>query len=76
VAIPAVLLSRRLLARLYYLEGFLRVCAWCKKINLNGDWVSLEEFFERKLETNTSHGICEACNERMKAEMNQRSAAA
>jgi hypothetical protein len=29
VAIPVMILSRRLVSRLHYLEGFLRVCSWC-----------------------------------------------
>lgn len=61
VAIPVVILTKRLVSRLYQLEGFLRVCAWCKKMDHDGEWIPLEEFFERKFETATSHGICPAC---------------
>ena len=76
VAIPVMILTRRLVSRLYYLEGFLRVCSWCRKLKLNGDWVPLEEFFERKFELDTSHGICPACSEQVKAKMNRHSVAA
>src|SRR6267378_5729202 len=38
VAIPVMILTRKLVSRLYYLEGFLRVCAWCKKVHYNGKW--------------------------------------
>lgn len=61
VAIPVMILTKRLVSRLYQLEGFLRICAWCRKIDYDGDWIPLEEFFERKFETATSHGICPAC---------------
>lgn len=43
-----IILTKRLVSRLYYLEGFLRICAWRKKLEHNGEWIPLEEFFERK----------------------------
>jgi hypothetical protein len=67
VAIPVMILTRRLVSRLYYLEGFLRVCAWCKKLDHNGEWIPLSEFFERKFQTETSHAICLTCRDDMKA---------
>lgn len=66
VAIPVMMLTRRLVSRLYYLEGFLRVCAWCKKLEHRGEWVPLEDFFARRFETQTTHGICIACADEMK----------
>lgn len=61
VAIPVIILTRRLVLRLHYLEGFLRICGWCRKLNAGNEWVPVEEFFERTLDTVTSHGICPAC---------------
>jgi len=75
VAIPAMILSKRLMSRLYYLEGFLRVCAWCKKLEHNGEWIPLEEFFERKFQTEASHGMCLACLDAVKAKMKKPQAA-
>ena len=69
VATPVLILTKRLVSRLYYLEGFLRVCAWCKKLEQDGEWISLEEFFERKFQTETSHGMCVACLDEMRAKM-------
>jgi hypothetical protein len=68
-AIPVMILTKRLVSRLYHLEGFLRVCAWCKKLAHNGEWIPLEEFFERKFETETSHGMCPACLAEEKAKI-------
>jgi hypothetical protein len=65
VGIPVMVLTKRLVSRLYYLEGFLRVCAWCKKLDYNGEWIPLAEFFERKFQTETSHAICAPCKEEM-----------
>jgi hypothetical protein len=75
VAVPMMVLTRRLVSRLYYLEGFLRVCAWCKKLEHNGEWIPVEEFFEHKFQTETSHGMCIACMDEVKAKMKKPHAA-
>ena len=56
--------TKRLLARLHYLEGFLRVCAWCRKIGHGEDWLPLEQYFAKGFAVETSHGICPACAEK------------
>ena len=61
VAVPVIVLTRRLVARLHYLEEFLRLCAWCRKLHLDNEWVPVEEFLQRKFDSRTSHGICPAC---------------
>ncbi len=53
--------TRRLLARMVELERFLHVCSWCRRIGSTGRWMSTEEFFDRRFNTKTSHGICEEC---------------
>jgi hypothetical protein len=55
------LITKRLVSRLRYLEEFLRVCAWCRKIHLEGNWVPLEEYMAKGLDMRTSHGICPSC---------------
>lgn len=61
VALPVMILSARLSKRLYYLESFLRICAWCRKIDMHGNWVSLEEYFSKTSDIEFSHGICQNC---------------
>lgn len=51
----------RLIARLHYLEGFLRVCAWCKKVDYESKWMPIEEFLGQRFQTEATHGICPAC---------------
>ncbi len=63
--------TKTLLARLYYLEGFLRVCAWCRKIGQDDTWVPVEQFFAKGFDVKTSHGICPACMEKVIAERDQ-----
>jgi hypothetical protein len=59
--------TRRLLLRVRQLEEFLRVCAWCHRIDFKGRWMPIEEFFQQGFDTPTTHGICPICLERNKA---------
>jgi hypothetical protein len=62
VAIPVIVITRRLIDHMHYLEEFVRVCAWCKKLNVRDQWVPMDEFLELKFDTATSHGICPVCH--------------
>lgn len=53
--------TNRMLKRLHYLEDFLRICGWCRKVCYNGKWLTLEEFFSSKFATQTTHGMCPEC---------------
>ena len=53
--------TRRILERVHYLEKFMRVCAWCRRINYQGEWMRLEEFMRQGFDTPTTHGICTEC---------------
>lgn len=56
--------TRRVLERIRYLEKFMRVCAWCRRIRHHGDWMQLEQFMQTGFDTPTTHGICPECSER------------
>lgn len=62
-----IIYTRRLMRRLFYLDGFLRLCAWCRKIGYEDEWITTEDYFSRGFATKTSHGICPAC----KAQLDQ-----
>lgn len=53
--------TRRILERISYLEKFMRVCAWCRRIDYKGEWMPLEEFMRQGFDTPTTHGICPDC---------------
>ena len=55
--------TKRLLKRLHYLENFLRICAWCRKVEHKGDWLEIERYFHSNFATRTTHGICPDCLE-------------
>jgi|SRR5450432_832297 len=42
-----IVFTKRLMRRLFYLDGFLRVCAWCRKIGHEDEWTTLEDYFSR-----------------------------
>ena len=48
-----------------YLESFLHVCAWCRKIEHNDRWLSLEAHFAQKTGGQVSHGICPECSDKL-----------
>jgi hypothetical protein len=59
--------TRRLLGRIGYLESFMRMCAWCRRIRFKDRWIPLEQFFAQGFDTPTSHGICPTCLEEQAA---------
>ncbi len=63
--------TRRILERVRYLEKFMRVCAWCRRINYHDEWMRLEEFMQQGFDTPTTHGICAECLQKQKAAIEQ-----
>ncbi len=69
VAAPILLLSRRLLSRLFYLERFLKMCAWCKRVDTGESWVPIDTYLAAGYGQRTTHGICPDCYERVKSDI-------
>ena len=67
--------TRRILERIRYLEKFMRVCAWCRRINFKGEWMPLEEFMRQGFDTPTTHGICTVCLTKQQAAVEKAKAA-
>jgi hypothetical protein len=61
--------TRKLLRRLHYLEEFLRVCGWCRKVSHGNEWIEMESYLKSKFSTKTSHGMCPDCLRKKKAEI-------
>ena len=59
------LFTRRLVTHLQYLNGLLRVCAWCRKISYQDDWIPMEEYFARGFNVLSTHGICPGCAQKV-----------
>lgn len=58
------LTTSRLLKRLHELETYLRICSWCRKVDDKGEWRTMEDYFDARFQTGTSHGICPVCSKR------------
>lgn len=65
------LLTKRLVTHLHHLEGFLRVCAWCRKVGYRGKWVRLEEYFAQGFNIETTHGMCPECLKKIEEDTKQ-----
>ena len=64
--------TRRILQRLHYLEEFLLVCSWCRRIGHEGKWVSTEKYFGSQFDMQTTHGMCPECSEKMLSRVAQK----
>ena len=52
--------------------GILTICSYCHKVRISEeDWERVEEFVGKRTAANFSHGICPACFERAKAELDE-----
>lgn len=63
--------TRRLLGQVRYLQGFMRVCAWCRRINCKDQWMRLEQFMHERFDTRATHGICPDCLRKEEAALEQ-----
>lgn len=62
--------NKKLNQRVQTLEGILPICAWCKKIrNDHGEYEPVETFISKRSEAVFSHGVCEACKQKLEAEL-------
>lgn len=58
----------QIVSRLSYLENFLRVCAWCRRIQHQEMWLSLEDHIQQHTGGKVSHGVCPECAARFRQE--------
>ncbi|MCX7047794.1 MAG: hypothetical protein NTX50_20205 [Candidatus Sumerlaeota bacterium] len=61
VAIPMFVLTKRLIARVFYLEEIPRICAWCRRIHYEGEWLLIEHYLDKGFNTKMSHSMCPEC---------------
>lgn len=61
VATGVVIATLWVFRRLRILEGFIQVCAWCRKVNLNDNWITFEQYLKREHDVHFTHGICPEC---------------
>ena len=62
VATIQILLFKKLYKRIRVLEGFIPICANCKKIrNTEDQWEQMEKYISQHSMARFSHGICPDC---------------
>ena len=62
IGLVTVYFTRKLLKEIKYLEGFLPICASCKKIRDDqGNWVPIEGYIGNHSAAKFTHGICPDC---------------
>ena len=54
-------ITYRAFRRIQYLESLIVLCAWCRRVRANEEWLSVEDFLEREHNAHTTHGICSTC---------------
>jgi hypothetical protein len=65
LALIVLLGINQLLARIRYLEGFMLLCASCKKVRLGKDWIPLDEYLQQRADVKISHSYCPECSAKM-----------
>jgi hypothetical protein len=53
--------TQALLKQIRYMEGFLPVCSFCKKIRVEHDWVPIEHYLHEHSRVKMTHSLCPVC---------------
>ncbi len=61
VATVIVSITYRAFRRIEYLESLVVMCAWCRRVRAQEEWLTVEAFLEWQHNARTTHGICEGC---------------
>jgi hypothetical protein len=61
LGVLTICLTYRHLSRIRYLEGFLPVCSYCKRIRAGEHWIPIEEYISDHSAAYFSHGLCPDC---------------
>ena len=65
VVLIEILVMKKLLRRIKILEGFLPVCANCKKIREENNWKQIEAYITEHSLAKFSHSICPDCRKEL-----------
>ena len=66
-----ILLFMKLYKRIRFLEGFITICARCKKIrNVEDQWEKMEKYIEQHSLARFSHSVCPDCARQLYPDFN------
>ena len=71
IVMGITLAALSLVWRVQRLQSFATVCAWSRTIQLNGEWVSFEEYLARRFSIRVSHGIAPAELDKLMTQIEQ-----
>lgn len=52
---------RGAIVRIKRLSHMLTMCAWCRRVSVNGEWISIDQFLQQRKNTTSSVGLCPDC---------------
>ena len=64
LGITVITITRNDIRKIKYLEGFLPVCSFCKRIRIDEKWIPIEVYISDNSEAVFSHGYCPECAEK------------
>lgn len=65
MAVISIWFTVRYINRIRYLEGFLLVCSFCKRVRVGeNEWVPIEQYVTEHSDAVFSHGLCPECMEK------------
>ncbi len=65
MGIAVILASWRVNQQIAYMESLILICGGCRRISVEGRWIPVEEYVERRIDRRTTHGACPACYEQL-----------
>ena len=65
VVLIEIVIMKKLFTRIKILEGFLPICAHCKKIREKNNWVQMEAYITEHSLSKFSHSICPDCRKEL-----------
>ena len=52
---------RQAILRIQRLSHMLTMCAWCRRVSVDGEWISIDQFLQQRKNTTSSTGVCPDC---------------
>jgi hypothetical protein len=53
--------TREAILRIQRLSNMLTMCAWCRRVSVDGEWISIDQFLQLRKNTTSSIGLCPDC---------------
>lgn len=61
LALSSFVLTYWSFQRIKYLEGILRVCRSCKRVNVRDEWIAIDRYLAKHSDMNLTHEYCPDC---------------